>query len=644
VTDVPGAPARRRADRRRVDRRTGAKGTQDDSLFGALGVGVDTLGMADSRASTLDSGFAGGLGAGVQPPASTRAVRREVRRLLRSPDSAITRIYATYAAARMALGLALLVAQLATAWLGMRSTFELVVVCVAYAAQAVALWLLPRLRGEPEAGASGQELAVLHRRQWMLTIGVDVFAFMLMHALDPGASFNFVALLVLPVLMAGVLSSRVAALATAAAVALMLLLVAWRTTLSGQESAVLMMQTGMAGLGFFAITLLAGELAGRLAREELAARGSMELARQQAQLNRLVIEEMADGVLVVDQHLRVRAANPAARTLLQSAGMAPPAPFQLQNQAAWAPLARAVEEAFASRQWPEAGRELTLPFEDGRHSTVRTRVRFTLGRGLHDAVEGDDSAQGLCVLLLEDVRIAQARVLQEKLAAMGRVSVGIAHEIRNPLSAIAQANALMLEDELPSAQARLARIVEDNVKRLKNIVDDVMELAPGSPGVSPRLDAREAVSAGVVDWAATAGVEIGLKRRLRLELPVHELPIYFDPEHLRRVLVNLLDNAQRHSSSGQAAMVVRLAARDAESAVLLVDSDSEPIPPDVERFLFEPFFSTRSRGTGLGLYICRELCQRYGAEIEYRQRPSTELNRNVFQVTMRRAPAAPAAA
>jgi two-component system sensor histidine kinase PilS (NtrC family) len=93
--------------------------------------------------------------------------------------------------------------------------------------------------------------------------------------------------------------------------------------------------------------LLAGELAGRLAREELAARGSLELARQQAQLNRLVIEEMADGVLVIDHRLRVRAANPAARALLVSQGLCPPAPFALQSLAACGPS--------AGRRQPGAG-------------------------------------------------------------------------------------------------------------------------------------------------------------------------------------------------------------------------------------------------------------------------------------------------
>ena len=124
------------------------------------------------------------------------------------------------------------------------------------------------------------------------------------------------ALLVLPVLMAGVLSPRLLALGTAAAVSLILLGTAWLGVLAGGDAGSLMTQAALASSGFFVISVLAGELAGRLAREELAARGNMEMARQQAALNRLVIEEMQDGVLVVDRRGRVRAANPAARRLL----------------------------------------------------------------------------------------------------------------------------------------------------------------------------------------------------------------------------------------------------------------------------------------------------------------------------------------
>jgi two-component system sensor histidine kinase PilS (NtrC family) len=123
---------------------------------------------------------------------------------------------------------------------------------------------------------------------------------------------------------------------------------------------------------------------------------------------------------------------------------------------------------------------------------------------------------------------------------------------------------------------------------------------------------------------------------LQLELPADALTVSFDHEHLRRVLVNLLDNARRYASEKPGAIHVRLAALDDNSAMLAVASDGDAIAADVERHLFEPFFSTRSRGTGLGLYICRELCVRHGANIEFRPLPAGQRHRNEFRVTMQR--------
>jgi two-component system sensor histidine kinase PilS (NtrC family) len=292
-------------------------------------------------------------------------------------------------------------------------------------------------------------------------------------------------------------------------------------------------------------------------------------------------------------------------------------------------------------EWPEAGRDVMLSFGQGHTRTLRMRVRFMRGRGLEPgAAEGSEepgTVEPFAVLLLEDLRTLQARIRQEKLAAMGRVSAGIAHEIRNPLAAISQANALLLEDALPPAQQRLAQMVADNVERLKRLVEDVMEVAPGAEPHLRAIDANAEVAAAAADWARTAGVPLAPDSRLRAELPGAPLGVVFDPEHLRRVLVNLLDNAHRHASTGRGAVFLRLAAREDGWAQLSVLSDSPPIPPEVERHLFEPFFSTRSRGSGLGLYICRELCECYGASIEYRPRPAAERLRNEFVVHMRRA-------
>jgi len=636
---APGSPSssdsadRRSGDRRQGDRRQASRHRRDDSLFDAFATG-DSQGAADSF---FDPGWlAAGDGA-----ADSRLVLRQARRAAQAQVSALARVFRTYAAARAVIGVGLVAAQGLGSLLGARNGEWLATISVLYAVQAITLWLLPRYRplAQPQLQA-GQR-----RRQWLATIGVDLLAFTLLHLLTVGSNFNLTALLVLPVLMAGVMTSRLLALGTAAGVALALLLVASRTMLGDADATALMLQSGLAGLGLFIITLLAGELAGRLAGEELAARGSLELARQQAQLNRLVIEEMADGVLVVDRRSRVRAANPAARALLVDQGLSPPAPFSLTDRAPWSVLQQAVERALAEGVWPDGGRDILLVFGDGHARTLRMRVRFMRSRGSELRPAGaadDDAGEPFAVLLLEDLRTLQARIRQEKLAAMGRVSAGIAHEIRNPLAAIAQANALLLEDELPPPQQRLARMVADNVERLRRLVDDVVEVAPGTAPEPHAIDATAAVAAATADWTRTAQLPAGPQGRLRTDLPAAALPVLFDPEHLRRVLVNLLDNAHRHASPAPGAIFLRLAARDEATAVLSVSSDGPPIAPEVERHLFEPFFSTRSRGSGLGLYICRELCERYGASIEYRPRPAAERLRNEFSVSLRRAATGPA--
>jgi len=625
-------------ERRHGERRSAARVSQgwsatvtDESLFDAMGVGLDNDARDSAAMAAQRARVAPGWGE-TSLPADSRFLSRHARRIVSAGGTTFERLYRIFIGARAVLGLALLLAQVVGNVVGVRAPLA-ATVCVFYAAQVLALWVLPRFR--PSARAHTR----LSRPQWLATIGFDLLTFSALHALDPGSAFNYVALLVLPVLMAGVLTARVTALATAAAVSLMLLVAAWRTGLSLGDLATTMTPAGLAGIGFFVITLLTGELAGRLAREEQTARGSLELARQQAQLNRLVIEEMVDGVLVIDRRARVRAANPAARRLLALHGLGRAAPFQLQDEPAWAELNDVVKQAFEAGHWPEVARDLTLHFQGGTTRALRLRARFTRPRAGDAAIGGSmpgvSAGEAFCVVFVEDLRSVQARTRQEKLAAMGRVSAGIAHEIRNPLAAIAQANALLREEAVGAEQKMLTAMVADNVERLKRLVDDVMEVAPGIDATPRTIDLGAEVGRIVADWARTCGFELGGGSRLQVNLPQQPLAVLFDPEHLRRVLVNLLDNARRYASDRPGAIALHAESLGGTQARLSLASDGDPIPPDIEPYLFEPFFSTRSRGTGLGLYICRELCERYGGSIDYWQHPDGSARCNEFVIMAR---------
>lgn len=538
-------------------------------------------------------------------------------------DAPFVRLWRGFLTGRVMVALALLVLQGAGQAINQTTEPAVLAVCVAYLVAAVMLRVLGRHR--PPSPKTGP--------QWLPSIGVDLAAIVALQLLNAG-TMNYTPLFGLPILMAAVLGTLTLALGTTAGVTLLLLGWAWWLgSGTAGDDAPRYLQSALTGTGYFIVSYLVHQLATRLAREQEVAQQSQVAARVQTQVSALVIQNLTDGVLVVDESDVVRIANPAGLQLLGGTSL-PELPFILASAAPWNPLVILARRTFRQEQPQTADVDLLHPGQSPTGLHVRTWLTSTREAARQTQTER------LCVMFLHDLREMEARLRTEKLAAMGRMSAAVAHEIRNPLAAIVQANALLEEDLHDPAHKRLAHMVQQNADRLARIAEEVLDIARVQHQIShapaSTLPLDETVSQIWNDWQAQDPVQ----RRAVVMLEAGNPQVEFDTEHLRRVLVNLLDNALRYVGQEPDSLTVTTRTLPSGQTSLQVWSDGAPMDKSVERHLFEPFFSSESRSSGLGLYICRELCQRHGASISYQRLTRTtlrgEVGGNAFTVGFRR--------
>ena len=355
-------------------------------------------------------------------------------------ETPFLRLWHGFLTGRTMIALALLLLQAVGQVINQASNPLVLMVCLAYLIATLTLRVLARRAvPSPQAG--------LH---WLPSIGVDLAAVSALQLLHIGA-MNFTPLLGLPILMASVLGTLTLALGTTAAATLLLLAWAWWLGYQGADidTAQRYLQAALTGTGYFIAAFLIHQLASRLVREQQVAQRSKVAALVQGQVSALVIQNLTDGVLVVDEEVTVRMANPAGLSLLGCPpGSAPP--FTLHQTAAWQALVALARRSFRL-DLPQTA-DLNLLSEG--QSPVGLHVRTWLTSPKHSAA-GVPGAR-LCVMFLHDLREMEARLRTEKLAAMGRMSAAVAHEIRNPLAAIAQANQLLAEELNDPTQQRLS--------------------------------------------------------------------------------------------------------------------------------------------------------------------------------------------
>lgn len=427
-----------------------------------------------------------------------------------------------------------------------------------------------------------------------LQIVIDIlFIIMMMYAAG-GIQSGLGLLLIVTIVTASMVSNGRLALFYAAVATIGLLLeqsyriAGWGLPISSYTQSV------MLSLSCFATAWLAYSLAKRiLLSEALASSRGVDLENL-AQVNALITQQMQDGVLVVDESLNIRHYNSQAKQLLALEE-------DSDNDLGLTEHAPAIANLLL--YWTEGNDEhknLIIPVNN-RELNLRIEPINQQNRKLG------------AVIFIQDWSKIQSAAQQAKLAALGRLTANIAHEIRNPLSAISHANQLLQEEEhLSKGNARILEIIEDNIQRINQIIKDVLELNRRDRTHQEKITLNQFIVDFHTQFCAIEKIPAAY---FTLELCPAQDTITFDRRHLTQILWNLCKNGWEHSRKEIGSLhlnctrILKTTSSTKAGLHIEVTDDGAGIAEQDRSKLFEPFYTTKTTGNGLGLYISRELAE-----------------------------------
>jgi two-component system sensor histidine kinase PilS (NtrC family) len=431
---------------------------------------------------------------------------------------------------------------------------------------------------------------------------IDIACLMLLLHACGGISSGLGSLLFVPVGgLAFLLPPRSALFLAAVAAIAVLLHTIWQQ-LTGHADINVYATAGFLGLVLFAIAASASVLATRMREsEDLVRQKDVDLANL-ADLSQYIVQHLRESLLVVDAGDKIRLINESAAEILGDI--------------------QAVPGALVGEVSPRLLYSLSTWRQDSQQDEVPSSFVAADGARLiqpHFAPLGG-VAPGPTLIFLEDTSLMAERVQQSKLAALGRLSASIAHEIRNPVGAMSHAGQLLAESpNMTVEDRRLTDIIRNNSERVSTIINNVLQLSRRETTKPTRLALGDWLVDFLSEFCETMQVSI---EAIAVNEDAGDLEVRFDPSHLHQVVWNLCDNAVKYAEPLDGIKVeIKLSRLSPSYRPFLEVSDrGSGIEPDAADRIFEPFFTGRKGGTGLGLFIARELCQLNRAILLYEPR------------------------
>ncbi len=364
---------------------------------------------------------------------------------------------------------------------------------------------------------------------------------------------------------------------------------------------------GILGAVIFAMAVATRPLGRRIQASEALARQRGVDLQNLSELNEYIVQHLRESIIVIDNDATIRLSNTSATRLLGATGQI----RGLTLSSIFEPLADYIRDWRADSKLSSHPEFTVITSGDSLRITAHLAP---LGKG--------GGRDGPVLVFLEDASMRNERVQQSKLASLGRLSASIAHEIRNPVGAMSHAAQLLGESAgLTVDDKRLTEIIETHSSRVSHIIDNVLQLSRRESSRPERLRLGPWLEDFAQEFTATLELQEG-------ELQVGNMPENFevrmDKSHLRQVLWNLCDNAVKYASETGGILVELRADHLQSQGRPFVEVRDHGLGVDTATAdkMFEPFYTERSGGTGLGLYISRELCELNRATLLYLDRPS----------------------
>lgn len=438
--------------------------------------------------------------------------------------------------------------------------------------------------------------------QSFMLLLIDVVALTLMVHASGGINTQLTLLFMVTIAAGNILLSGRMGAAIAAVAVIAILYEQFYFTLDQHEDIISdsLVQSSILGISFFGVALFSQLIALRTRQgEALAAQRAGDIQALQ-RLNDQIIRRMRTGIIVINRHRHILLSNDATREILGLTDA-------IESGTALTHVSITLEAHFQA--WRRNPLLRPVPF---RSTPEGTEISARFAR-----LNPEDPQSGIVLIFIEDATQIMQRAQQLKLASLGRLTASIAHEIRNPLGAISHASQLLAESEhIDGGDKRLLEIIEQHCRRMNAIVENVLSVSRRMPSYPEVLDLPEWLDRFRTEYLESTAD----KNRIELEFNTEKIEVRFDTQQLYQVVSNLVMNGLRYSTKPDNVPYIRLVAGHQDSNQLpyldIID-DGPGIPAALRDHLFEPFYTTEATGTGLGLYLSREICEANQARLDY---------------------------